>query len=73
VSFDPEELEDFMETIAIKSIEKYKANKKKKKKEQEAKIPKEEPNKILKDLPNPINNMINRVQDPEEGLYAGYW
>ena len=50
--------------------EKY-ANIKKKKKE--TKTPKEEPNKILKDLPNPINNIINRVQDPEENLYAGYW
>lgn len=64
VSFDPDELNDFMENIAIKSIERYKAEKKKK----EQKII--EPPKIP--LQNPINNLISR-EWTEESLYAGFF
>ncbi len=65
VSFDPDELEDFMENIAVRSIQRYKAQKEAIKKPVEP--PKPEPVKV-----NPINNII-KPQWTEEDLYAGFF
>ena len=66
VSFEADELEDFMENIAVRSIQRYKAQKKKKEKPPEPE-PKPEPVKV-----NPINNII-KPQWTEEDLYAGFF
>ncbi len=70
VSFESDELEDFMENIAVRSIQRYKAQKKKKKEKQpEPEPPKPEP---PKPKPNPIKNIIT-PQWTEEDLYSGFF
>jgi hypothetical protein len=71
VKFNPDELEDFMENIAIKSIQKYKEQKKaKEKKKAIEKQP--SPKRETVRPPNPINNII-KPQWTEEELYEGFF
>ena len=74
VSFEADELEDFMENIAVRSIQRYKAQKEAKKNflekssdKKDVEPPKPEPVKE-----NPINNII-KPQWTEEDLYAGFF
>jgi len=71
VKFNPDELEDFMENIAIKSIQKYKEQKKAKEKKKAVEKP---PSPKLEAVrpPNPINNIVNH-QWREEDLYANFF